>query len=54
MSGVEKAVTVFVGGLILVAAFTVLVKPGSQTPAVLTSLGKATSGSLSAAEGNVG
>ena len=51
MSGLEKAITIFVGGLIGVAAFTVLVRPGSQTPQVLTSLGKATSGSLSAAEG---
>lgn len=51
MSGLEKAVTIFVGGLILVSAATVLTSKNSQTPQVLTSLGKATSGSLAAAQG---
>lgn len=52
MTGLEKGITVFLGGLITVAIFAVLVKPSAQTPAVLNSAGGALSGSLSAAEGN--
>lgn len=54
MTGLEKGVTVFLGGLIAVAVFTTLVKPGSQTPAVLNSAGGAISGSLLAAQGQQG
>lgn len=52
MSGFERGVTLFLGGLIGVAMVTVLVSQKSATPAVLNSAGGALSGSLSAAEGN--
>ena len=51
MSTAEKAITIFAGGLILVAVATVLVNKTSKTKTVLTGLGGATSSSLSAAEG---
>lgn len=51
MSGIEKGVTVFLGGLITVAVVATLVKPSSQTPAVLNSAGGAVAGSLTAAGG---
>ena len=54
MTGLEKGVTVFLGGLIAIAIFTTLVKPGAQTPAVLNSAGGAISGSLLAAQGQGG
>ena len=54
MTGLEKGVTVFLGGLIAIAIFTPLVKPGAQTPQVLNSAGGAVSGSLLAAQGQGG
>lgn len=54
MTGLEKGITLFLGGLIGVAVFTTLVKPGAQTPAVLNSAGGAISGSLLAAQGQAG
>lgn len=54
MSGLEKGVTIFVGGLIMVALATTLVGPGKQTPAVLNAAGGAVSGSLLAAQGQQG
>lgn len=51
MSGVEKGLTAFLGGLIAVALATTLVKPSAQTPAVLNSAGGALSNSLLAAQG---
>jgi hypothetical protein len=51
MSNLEKGVTIFLGGLIVVALATTLVGPGKQTPAVLSSAGGAVSGSLLAAQG---
>lgn len=51
MSGIEKAATIFVGGLIAVALATTLVGPGKQTPQVLNSGGQAISQSLLAAQG---
>ncbi len=51
MSGLEKGVTIFLGGLITVALLTTLVGPGKQTPAVLSAAGGAISGSLLAAQG---
>jgi hypothetical protein len=51
MSGAEKGITAFLGGLIVIALATTLVGPGKQTPAVLNSAGGAISGSLLAAQG---
>ena len=51
MSGLEKGVTVFLGGLIGIALATTLVGPGKQTPGVINSAGGAISGSLLAAQG---
>ena len=51
MSGLEKGVTVFLGGLIVIALATTLVGPGKQTPAVINSAGGAICGSLLAAQG---
>lgn len=51
MSGVEKAVTGFLGLLGAVALASTLVGPGKQTPAVLSAAGGAVSGSLLAAQG---
>lgn len=51
MSGLEKGMTIFIGGLITVALFSTLVSKKSQTPAVLNSAGEAISGSLTAAKG---
>lgn len=50
MTGVEKGVTIFLGGLITVAVVAVMVSSKSQTPTVLNSAGGALSGSLTAAE----
>lgn len=52
MTGLEKGVNLFLGGLITVAIFTVLVSNKSNTSSVLNSAGGALSGSLSAAQGN--
>lgn len=52
MSGIEKGVTIFLGGLITIAVVQVLVSSKSQTPAVLNSAGGALSGSLASAQGN--
>lgn len=51
MTSLQKGVTVFLGGLITVAALSVLVGRGNNTPAVLNAAGGALSGSLSAAAG---
>lgn len=51
MTGIEKGVTVFLGGLITIAVIAVMVSSKSNTPSVLNSAGGALSGSLSAAEG---
>lgn len=51
MNGLEKGVTLFLGGLVVIALATTLVGPGKQTPAVLNSAGGAVSGSLLAAQG---
>lgn len=53
MSGMEKGINAFMGGLIAIAVFAVLVKPGAQTPAVLNSAGGAVGTSLYAAQGIV-
>ena len=51
MSKGEKFISVFLGGLIVVALASTLVGKGKQTPAVINSTGKAISGSLTAAQG---
>ena len=51
MSGAEKALTVFLGGLIAIGIAEVFFSKNSQTPSVLNSAGGALSGSLAAAEG---
>ncbi len=51
MSGLEKGLNAFFGGLILIAVLAVLVKPGNNTPAVLNSAGGAVGSSLFAAQG---
>lgn len=51
MSGLEKGLNGFLAGLILIAVFATLVRPGSQTPAVLKSAGAAVGSSLYAAQG---
>jgi len=53
MSGIEKGLNAFLGGLIAVAVFAVLVKPQSQGPALLESGGKGIGNALYAAEGVV-
>jgi hypothetical protein len=51
MSGLEKAVTALVSGLVVIALATTLVGSGKQTPQVLNAAGGAISGSLLAAQG---
>lgn len=51
MSGLERGITFFLGGLIMVALATTLVGPGKQTPLVLNAAGGAISGSLLASQG---
>jgi hypothetical protein len=51
MSGLEKGVTAFLGGLIVIALASTLVGPGKQTPAVINAAGGAVSGSLLSAQG---
>lgn len=51
MSGLEKGITAFLGGLIVVALATTLVGNGKETPQVISSAGGALSGSLLAAQG---
>lgn len=51
MSGLEKGFNAFFAGLITVAVVATLVRPGSQTPAVLSSGGNAIGTSLFAAQG---
>lgn len=51
MSGLEKGVTAFLGGLIIIALASTLVGPGKQTPATINAAGGAISGSLLAAQG---
>lgn len=52
MSNLEKGVTAFLAGLIVIALASTLVGPGKQTPAVINSAGGAISGSLLAAQGS--
>jgi hypothetical protein len=52
MSGAERGITLFLGGLVTIAVLTTLVGPGKQTPAVINSAGGAISQSLAAAQGN--
>jgi hypothetical protein len=52
MSGLEKGITAFLGGLIVIALASTLVGQGKQTPAVLSAAGGAASGALLAAQGN--
>jgi hypothetical protein len=52
MSGIEKGITIFLGGLVGIALATTLVGPGKQTPGVISAAGGAISGSLAAAQGN--
>ena len=52
MGNVEKGINAFFAGLILIAVLGVLVKPGAQTPGVLSSGGQAIGASLSSAEGH--
>jgi len=54
MSGLEKGLTIFLGGLIGIALATTLVGKGKQTPQVLDAAGGAISGSLLAAQGSRG
>lgn len=51
MHGFELAINAFLGGLILIAIFAVLVRPGSQTVGVLNASGSAIGTSLYAAQG---
>ena len=51
MSGIEKGLNAFLAGLITISVITVLVRPGSQTPQVLSSAGGAIGTSLFAAQG---
>jgi hypothetical protein len=51
MHGIELAINAFLGGLIAIAVIATLVRPGSQTPAVLQSSGSAIGTSLYAAQG---
>lgn len=51
MSGIEKGLNAFFAGLIGIAVIATLVRPGSQTPAVLNSAGSAIGTSLFAAQG---
>lgn len=51
MSGLEKGVTAFLAGLIVISLASTLVGPGKQTPQVLSAAGGAISGSLLAAQG---
>lgn len=51
MHGIELAINAFLGGLIAIAVIATLVRPGSQTPAVVNSAGTAVGNSLYAAQG---
>ena len=51
MSGLEKGLTLFLGGRVMVALATTLVGKGKQTPAVINATGGALSSSLLAAQG---
>lgn len=51
MHGLELAINAFLGGLIAIAVIATLVRPGSQTPAVLNASGNAIGTSLYAAQG---
>jgi hypothetical protein len=51
MSGLEKGLTAFLGGLVVIALASTLVGKGKQTPAVINSTGSAISSSLLAAQG---
>ena len=49
MSGLEKGVTVFLGGLITIAVIYTLTAKTAKTKTVVTSFGQFTSGSITAA-----
>jgi hypothetical protein len=51
MSGLEKGITAFLGGLIVIALASTLVGKGKQTPQVINATGGAISSSLAAAQG---
>lgn len=51
MSDLEKGVTIFLGGLITIAVIYTLTARTAKTSTVVTSFGKFTSSSLTAAEG---
>lgn len=51
MSGLEKGLTIFLGGLITIALISTLVGKGKQTPQVISATGGAISSSLAAAQG---
>lgn len=51
MSTLEKGVTAFLGGLIIVALASTLVAKGKQTPQVINASGTAISNTLLAAQG---
>jgi hypothetical protein len=51
MSGLEKGITAFLGGLITIAVLSTLVGKGKQTPQVINATGGAISSSLAAAQG---
>jgi hypothetical protein len=51
MSGIEKGLTAFLGGLVFIALATTLVGKGKQTPQVINATGGAISSSLLAAQG---
>ena len=51
MSGLEKGITAFLSGLVLIALASTLVGKGKQTPAVINATGGAISSSLAAAQG---
>lgn len=54
MSSIEKVLTAAIGVLGVIAVGYVLVSKTSRTAGVVTSFGKATSGSIAAAEGRGG
>ena len=52
MSGLERGLTIFLGGLIMIALATTLVGKNKNTAQVLDAAGGAISGSLLAAQGS--
>lgn len=54
MSDLEKGITIFLGGLIVIAVGYTLTAKTAKTATVVNSFGTFTSGSISAAEGRSG